>query len=186
MNLIPTIIQNANTKQVLMLGYSNEESLAKTKATGHVWFYSRSKERLWEKGETSHHYLNVVEFFEDCDQDTLLITAVPTGLTCHTGNTSCFGSTPSDALAKTAQIINQRKISVPEGSYTKILFAAGQDKMLAKIVEESGEVVKAALKESEQRLIEESVDLIFHLQVLLVERDISWSQIQTEFARRQK
>lgn len=185
MNLIPTIIQDVVTKQVLMLGYSNEESLAKTKATGHVWFYSRSKERLWEKGETSHNYLNVIEIKEDCDQDTILILAKPEGPTCHTGATSCFGETALDAVAKTAAIIANRKVSAPEGSYTKTLFDAGQDKILAKVAEESGEVVKAALKETDQRLVEESADLIYHLQVLLAQRGLTWEQLQAEFQRRQ-
>lgn len=186
MNLIPTIIQDVNTKQVLMLGYSNAESLANTKATGHVWFYSRSKERLWEKGETSRNYLNVVQILEDCDQDTILILAKPEGPTCHTGSISCFGETPADAVAKTASIVADRKISAPEGSYTKTLFTAGLDKILAKVAEESGEVIKAASKESNQRVTEEAADLIFHLQVLLAERNITWAEVQAEFARRQK
>ncbi len=186
MNLIPTIIQDVTTKQVLMLGYSNDESLAKTKATRHVWFYSRSKERLWEKGETSGNYLNVIEIKEDCDQDTILITAQPAGPTCHTGTISCFGETPTDAVAKTAAVIAARKQSAPAGSYTKTLFDAGQDKILAKIAEESGEVVKAALKETDQRLIEETADLIYHLQVLLAQHHLTWEQLQAEFTKRQR
>lgn len=186
MNLIPTIIQDSVTKQVLMLGYMNEESLAKTKATGHVWFYSRSKQRLWEKGETSKNYLDIVEIFSDCDNDTYLITVRPAGPTCHTGTTSCFGETVKDSIAETAAVIAERKVSAPAGSYTKTLFDAGLDRIVNKVAEESGEVIKAATKESDQRLIEETADVLFHLQVLLTQRGLNWEDIQTEFQKRQK
>lgn len=186
MNLIPTIIQDSVTKQVLMLGYMNDESLAKTKVTGHVWFYSRSKQRLWEKGESSKNYLNVVEIFTDCDNDSYLITAQPAGPTCHTGTTSCFGETVQDSIAKTAAVIAERKVSAPEGSYTKTLFDAGLDRIVNKVAEESGEVIKAATKESDQRLVEEITDVLFHIQVLLTQRGLKWEAVQIEFQKRQK
>ena len=186
MKLIPAIIQDVITKQVLMLGYMTEESLAKTKETKHVWFYSRSKQRLWEKGEVSKNYLNVVEIFEDCDSDTYLITVKPDGPTCHTGTVSCFGVTPKDSIAQTAAVVAERKLSAPAGSYTKTLFDAGLDRIVTKVAEESGEVIKAATKESEQRLIEETADVIYHLQVLLTQRGLAWQDVQAEFQRRQK
>jgi len=186
MNLIPTIIQDSVTKQVLMLGYMTDESLAKTNSTGHVWFYSRSKQRLWEKGETSKNYLNVVQIFSDCDNDTFLITVQPEGPTCHTGSVSCFGDTPTDQIAKTAAVIANRKMNAPASSYTKTLFAAGLDRIVTKVAEESGEVIKAAIKESDQRLVEETTDLLFHLQVLLTQRGLQWDAVQAEFQKRQK
>ena len=145
MNLIPTIIQDVITGQVLMLGYSNAESLAKTKATGQVWLYSRSKERLWEKGETSGNHLNVVQIAEDCDQDALLITVTPAGPTCHTGQVSCFGSTRQGFLYTLAELIVVRQQQLPADSYTTSLFQAGEGKIVAKVIEEAAEVVNAAL-----------------------------------------
>ncbi|MBI2416109.1 MAG: bifunctional phosphoribosyl-AMP cyclohydrolase/phosphoribosyl-ATP diphosphatase HisIE [Candidatus Kerfeldbacteria bacterium] len=186
MNLTPTIIQDASTKQVLMLGYMSEESLAKTRATGRVWFYSRSKQRLWEKGETSHNYLNVVDIFEDCDNDTLLITTQPEGPTCHTGQISCFGeATPCDALAKLEKVIQQRKTILPEESYTTSLFQAGLDRISVKVLEEAAEVVRAATKETPQRLTEETVDLLYHVLVLLVQQGVGYEKIMQELQRRE-
>lgn len=184
MNLTPTIIQDSITKQVLMLGYSNEESLAKTKATGHVWFYSRSKERIWEKGETSGNYLNVVQVAEDCDQDALLITVTPAGPTCHTGQVSCFGSTGQEFLYTLAELIMTRQQQLPAGSYTTSLFQAGTGKIVAKVVEEAAEVMNAALNETPQRLTEEAADLIYHLLVLLTQQGVTLKEVAAELERR--
>lgn len=184
MNLIPTIIQDASTGQVLMLGYSNAESLAKTKATGRVWFYSRSKGRLWEKGETSGNYLKVVQIAEDCDQDTILITVQPVGPTCHTGQVSCFGSTSQGVLYTLAELIMTRQQQLPANSYTTSLFQAGKGKIVAKVIEEAAEVVNAALNETPQRLTEEAADLIYHLLVLLTQQGVTLKEVTAELARR--
>ncbi|MBI4407439.1 MAG: bifunctional phosphoribosyl-AMP cyclohydrolase/phosphoribosyl-ATP diphosphatase HisIE [Candidatus Kerfeldbacteria bacterium] len=184
MNLIPTIIQNADTNQVLMLGYSNEESLAKTKATGQVWFYSRSKQRLWQKGETSGNTLTVQSLSFDCDQDTILIQARPNGPTCHTGQVSCFGSGSQSSLYALAELITARQQQLPVGSYTTSLFQAGRDKIVAKVIEEAAEVVKAALTETPQRLTEEVADLIYHLLVLLTQQGVTLTVVLAELERR--
>lgn len=183
--MIPTIIQNANTKQVLMLGYSNEESLAKTKATGHVWFYSRSKQRLWEKGESSGHYLNVVSIRQDCDQDAILIAVHPEGPTCHTGCVSCFGNdTVSDTLAELAAVIAQRAVAPDMNSYTQRLLNQGRDYICAKVAEESAEVLHAAKHQSAQRVREETGDLLYHVLVLLQQQGVSWTEVMQELRRR--
>ena len=180
MNLIPTIIQNADTHQVLMLGYMSEESLAKTKATGHVWFYSRSKQRLWEKGEASGHYLYVSAIKQDCDQDALLITVSPDGPTCHTGQISCFD------LTALANIIQERKQTQPDNSYTAELLRSGTKAIGNKITEEAIEVVQAARFESKDRLAEESADLLYHMLVLLADKAVLWKEVMAKLdARRQ-
>lgn len=186
-SLTPTIIQDATTLQVLMLGYSNAESLAKTKASGRVWFYSRSKGRLWEKGEVSTNYLNVVEIIEDCDRDAILITARPEGPTCHTGAVSCFGHTSSgsadtktgagDIVIALSQVIAKRKQQLPAGSYTTILFQGGTKAIGNKVTEEAIEVVQAARFESPERLAEETADLLYHLLVLLCEKNVAWESV---------
>lgn len=186
LTLIPTIIQDATTKQVLMLGYSNDESLAKTKATGHVWFYSRSKQRLWEKGEASRNYLNMVEIFSDCDNDTLLITVTPEGPTCHTEAVSCFGATPSDVVARLEQTIEQRQQDMPEKSYTAQLLHDGTKAIGNKVTEEAIEVVQAARFEGQQRLAEESADLLYHLLVLLRDQHTSWCSVLDVLHQRHK
>lgn len=173
MKLIPAIIQNIDTKQVLMLGYMSGESLAKTKATGQVWFYSRSRQRLWEKGETSGNFLNVVGIIEDCDQDALLITVRPDGPTCHTGTTTCFAGT----LEKLITMIAERQNTLPQGSYTASLFNGGTKRIGHKVIEEAIEVVQAARFESKQRLTEESADLIYHLLVLLADQAVTWDSV---------
>lgn len=184
MNLIPTIIQDASTGQVLMLGYSNEESLAKTKATGLVWFYSRSKQRLWQKGESSGHTLAVQMLSFDCDQDTILIQVQPNGPTCHTGQGSCFGSNSQGWLYTLADLIVTRQQQLPAGSYTTSLFQAGTGKIVAKVSEEAAEVVKAALTETPQRLTEEAADLIYHLLVLLTQQGVTLKEVVAELEQR--
>lgn len=185
--LVPAIIQDADTNTVLMLGYVNRESFAKTLKTKKVWFYSRSRKRLWMKGETSGNELKLVEIKIDCDNDALLIKAKPSGPTCHTGTYSCFGEDfKLPELTKLFEVIQDRKNKLPKNSYTTSLFKAGLDKMSLKVTEEALEVVHAAQKETQKRLIEESIDLLYHLFVLLVEKDISLKQVEKEINKRSK
>lgn len=192
--LIPAIIQNAETGMVLMLGWMNHASLQKTLKTKKVWFYSRSKKRLWMKGEVSKNTLQVVTIDLDCDGDTLLIQAIPAGPTCHTGNKSCFQSksptkipAPSaDILSELYTLIDDRKKNMPKKSYTTSLFSKGLLHICAKIYEEAAEVVKAATKETDQRLVEESADLLFHLFVLMTNQGLTLEQLKDELLKRQK
>ncbi len=182
-NLIPAIIQDFATSKVLMLGYMNQAALDKTLETKKVTFFSRSKDRLWTKGETSGNFLEFVSAQPDCDNDAILIKAKPVGPTCHTGTESCFSNQDFN-LADLYALIKKRKAEMPEGSYTTSLFAAGPDRICTKIAEESGEVIKAATKETKQRLVEESVDLIYHLMVLMAEQGISMAEINHEIHQR--
>lgn len=183
--LVPAIIQDAATGAVLMLGYMNKQSLAKTLKTKKVWFYSRSKKRLWMKGETSKNVLTLVKIIPDCDSDTLLVKARPAGPTCHTGVYSCFKeSKNADILLDLFRIIQDRKNKMPKGSYTASLFKAGLDKISLKVSEEALEVVHAVQKQTKTRLIEEPVDLIYHLFVMLVEKNISFKDVADEVDKR--
>lgn len=187
--LIPVIVQDVTTRDVLMLGYMNQAALIKTLQEKLVTFWSRTKNRLWQKGETSGNFLEVVTIEIDCDQDTLLIQAKPQGPTCHLGNTSCFNNKDKqkigiDFLTDLYQLLQQRKLLLPENSYTTSLFKAGVTEMNCKIMEEAAEVVNATLYESKQRLVEESCDLLFHLIVLLVAEEISWRDIVDELVLR--
>lgn len=181
--LVPAVIQDVETLEVLMLGFMNEEALKKTMACGKVTFFSRSKNRLWQKGETSGNFLNVIDIKLDCDNDSLLVLTKPQGPTCHTGKVSCFGKNQFDLL-KLYQLIKERKKRMPENSYTSSLFDAGLEKILAKIEEESKEVLRAARSEGKQRLIEESCDLLYHLFVLLNNEKIDIVDIAEELDRR--
>lgn len=187
-NLVPAIIQDYNGLRVLMLGYMNEESLKKTLKDKKVWFYSRSKQRLWQKGEKSSNFLEVRDVFLDCDKDTLLITVEPAGPVCHTGERDCFGIGEKwfglEAFAALFNLIEKRKELMPEGSYTTSLFKEGLNKICAKIGEESGEVIKAATKETKGRLVSESVDLMYHLFVACVQREMKMEEILSEINRR--
>lgn len=182
--LIPVIIQNYLTSQVLMLGYMNEEAYAKTLETGEVWFYSRSKQRLWKKGETSGNVLRVVSLSIDCDSDTILIQAEPAGPTCHTGLVSCFANADVPMLEELARIIQDRKTIQLEESYTAKLLAGGVEAIGEKIEEEAEEVVRAVREESDQRVIEEAADVLYHLWVLLGYRDVSYTAVLNELKRR--
>jgi len=185
--LIPAIIQDAETQQVLMLGYMNEGSLKKTINTKKVWLFSRSKNRLWMKGEESGNILNIISIASDCDNDTLLIQAKPDGPTCHTNKTSCFGNQNSiNVLLELFQVIKKCKSRMPKNSYTTSLFEGGVDKICDKVEEESLEVIQAATKETKQRLIEESCDLIYHLLVLLANQNIGLNEIFEELKKRRK
>lgn len=167
--LLPAIVQDAETAQVLMLGYMNREALEQTQRTGLVTFFSRSKGRLWEKGETSGHGLELERMELDCDQDAVLVTARPRGPTCHRGSTSCFGEVDAPGLgwlARLAAVIEQRKDASPEGSYTARLLSGDIERIAKKVGEEGVEVALAAVAGGD-RLVEEAADLTYHLLVLL-------------------
>jgi phosphoribosyl-AMP cyclohydrolase / phosphoribosyl-ATP pyrophosphohydrolase len=177
--LVPAIIQDAATKEVLTLAYMNEESLAKTLETGETWFYSRSRQELWHKGETSGNTQTVVSINYDCDQDALLVQVNPKGPACHTGAISCFSEQvfESDApnfaiMSKLEKVIQSREKERPEGAYTTYLFEKGVDKILKKVGEEAAEVIIAAKNRSHEELRWEAADLLYHLQVLLVEQGL--------------
>ena len=183
--LIPAIIQHAQTNQVLMLGYMNEESLAKTKAEGKVTFYSRSKQRLWTKGETSGNFLHVVSIEEDCDKDTYLIKVLPTGETCHTGSYTCFGEKdPSGFLYELQGVIQGRKNQPDEKSYTTSLFKKGTKKIAQKVGEEATEVILEAMDGQKELLIEESSDLLYHFLVLLADQGLKLEDVEAKLMER--
>lgn len=188
--LVPAVVQDANTGAVLMLGYMNKEALAKTLKTKRVWFYSRSKKRLWMKGETSGNILRFVKAATDCDGDALLIAAQPHGPTCHTEKVSCFGDknfeSDGAAFEQLYATIEQRAQTLPKNSYTAHLLRGGLSKISAKVIEESLEVIQAASRETKKRLIEETADLVYHLFVLTVYNKISSSEIAVELQKRRK
>lgn len=168
--LIPAIIQDSKTNKVLMLGYMNEEALSKTIKEGKVTFFSRTKKRLWTKGEESGNFLNVIEIKPDCDNDTLLIKAEPVGPICHTGDDTCFkennfGSV--EFLTYLQNLIDQRKKDMPEGSYTTKLFTKGINKIAQKVGEEAVELIIEAKDNNEDLFKNEAADLLYHLLVLL-------------------
>jgi phosphoribosyl-ATP pyrophosphohydrolase/phosphoribosyl-AMP cyclohydrolase len=178
--LIPAIIQDAKTRKVLMLGYMNEEAYAKTLAEKRVTFFSRSKNRLWTKGETSENYLDVVDVAVDCDQDTILIQANPAGPTCHTGSDTCFNESNTDNAAwldHLKHIIRSRKNASADTSYTASLFQKGTHKVAQKVGEEAVELVIEALMKNDELFKGEAADLIFHLLVLLEDRGIGLEEI---------
>lgn len=184
--LIPAIIQDISTSQVLMLGFMNKAALQKTIKTKKVWFYSRTKKRLWQKGEESQNILRVVSLSLDCDRDTILIQALPAGPTCHTGEISCFKTkeNPNNIIVTLTKLISERKKKLPANSYTTSLFKAGLNKINKKIVEEATEVVMAATGETKKRLTEESADLIYHLLVLLAARGLSFPDVAEVLIKR--
>ncbi|MEK9165568.1 MAG: bifunctional phosphoribosyl-AMP cyclohydrolase/phosphoribosyl-ATP diphosphatase HisIE [Patescibacteria group bacterium] len=185
--LIPAIIQDSITNQVLMLGFMDKAAYAKTIKTKKVCFYSRTKKKLWTKGETSGNFLNVIKIKTDCDSDCLLIKVKPQGLTCHKGKYSCFGEKPAEScqfLFFLFDLIKERKKTLPAKSYTASLFNQGLEKILEKIDEEAGEVQKAAKEESKKRLIEEGADLLYHLFVLMAEKRITLQEIVKELQKR--
>ncbi len=177
MTLKAAIVQDARTNRVLMLGWMNEEAERLTRETGEVWFWSRSRDELWRKGETSGNTLAVEELRDDCDGDALLVRVVPAGPTCHTGSVSCF----APGLWRT---IAQRAAERPGGSYTTELLNAGIGASARKVGEEAVEVAVAALDESDDRLIEEAADLVYHLYVLLAARGLDLAQVEDELAAR--
>ena len=177
--LVPAVVQDARSLRVLMLGYVNQESLQATLETGFVTFYSRSKQRLWKKGETSGHVLRLHNIRLDCDSDTLLIMAEPEGPTCHLGTESCFGNDDAPSLATLADLaatIHQRRLSPEPGSYTAKLFAEGIPRIAQKVGEEAVETALAASTKS-PNLKDEAADLLYHLLVLLEACDTDWLDV---------
>jgi phosphoribosyl-ATP pyrophosphohydrolase/phosphoribosyl-AMP cyclohydrolase len=182
--LIPAIVQDAVTRKVLMLGYMNEESLRITRDRGLVTFWSRSRQELWTKGETSGNYLKVREIIEDCDSDTLLVKAIPTGPVCHTGNDTCFNeeNDPSDATASEfllylEQVICDRRDFPQEGSYTNHLFSRGLNKIAQKVGEEAVELVIESKDDNKDLFLGEAADLMYHLLVLLAAKNVKFSEV---------
>ncbi len=186
--LVPAIIQDAQTKTVLMLGYMNEESLRKTQETGLVTFFSRSRQCLWTKGETSGNYLHVVSIKSDCDNDTLLIQANPDGPTCHTGTDTCWGEenkpNPLLFLSELSDFIEKRHEEMPEGSYTTSLFKDGLNRMAQKVGEEALELVIEATNGTNDRLIYEGSDMLYHLIVLLTTKGLRIEDMAMELMER--
>jgi phosphoribosyl-ATP pyrophosphohydrolase/phosphoribosyl-AMP cyclohydrolase len=204
--LIPAVIQDNVSGQVLMLAYMNKEALVKTLETGRTWFYSRSRQELWMKGESSGHVQAVKEILYDCDEDSILVKVEQTGAACHTGHYSCFyrdikgqevdkpvfnldkvyASTAGSPaiLYELFDIIKDRQAKMPEGSYTTYLFQKGLDKILKKVGEENAEVIIAAKNREKSEVIYETSDLIYHLLVLLVEQEVNISDIFAELKSR--
>ena len=183
--LVPVVIQDEKTLEVLMLGYMNEEAYQKTSSEGKVTFFSRSKNRLWTKGEESENFLHVVDIKEDCDQDALLIKVNPEGPTCHNGTRSCFDTHYNqNFIFELEKIIDHRYNHPLEGSYVNKLRAKGINKIAQKVGEEGVETVIAALNETEHDFINETSDLIFHLLVLMREKNISLSSIAKNLEER--
>jgi len=182
--LIPAIIQDSVTRRVLMLGYMNEESLKITRDRGLVTFYSRSRQTLWTKGETSGNYLQVREIIEDCDNDTLLIKVVPTGPVCHTGSDTCFDEVndpaevaASEFLFYLEEVIHDRREYPQEGSYTNHLFSRGLNKIAQKVGEEAVELIIESKDDNKNLFLGEAADLMYHFLVLLTEKNVQLSEV---------
>jgi phosphoribosyl-ATP pyrophosphohydrolase/phosphoribosyl-AMP cyclohydrolase len=186
--LVPAIVQDAKTKNVLMLGYMNQEAYEKTVETKKVTFWSRSRNCLWTKGETSGNYLNLVNIKVDCDNDTLLVRAIPDGPTCHKGTDTCWGednaSNPLLFLEELQDFIDKRHKDMPEGSYTTSLFKDGTNRIAQKVGEEALETVIEATNGSTGKLVYEASDLIYHLIVLLTSKGLRIEDIATELHKR--
>lgn len=185
--LLPAVVQDAASLRVLMLGYMDRAALLATLASGHVTFFSRSKQRQWTKGESSGHYLDLVAIETDCDRDTLLVSARPHGPTCHLGRESCFPDAPGDGLAFLAElddVVAARERERPAGSYTTGLFERGVRAIAQKVGEEGVETALAAVAEDETALAGEAADLLFHLQVLLRARGLSLADAVTVLQKR--
>ena len=185
--LVPAIVQDCTTLKVLMLGYMNEEALQKTQEEGKVTFWSRSKGRLWTKGETSGNFLYVKDIYVDCDADTLLIKAQPAGPACHRGTTSCF-DTPEDEgfIRELARVIQSRHAEMPDGSYTTKLFIKGPKTIAKKFGEESTECIIEAVAGNRDRFLYEACDVMYHYLVLLEQMGVSLSDIESELALRHR
>lgn len=187
--LVPAIVQDQNTLQVLMLGYMDAEALAKTQETGLVTFWSRSQGKIWTKGETSGNYLHLVSLTVDCDKDTLLVRAIPDGPTCHTGSKTCWGDAVPESqgfIRELEAVVKGRHEQMPEKSYTTSLFKAGTPRMAQKVGEEAVETVIEAVKGDDERMIYEASDLIYHLLVLLVSKGYGIADLEKELVKRHK
>ncbi|CAH6884029.1 putative bifunctional phosphoribosyl-AMP cyclohydrolase/phosphoribosyl-ATP pyrophosphatase [Vibrio chagasii] len=189
--LVPAIVQDFQSSQVLMMGYMNQDALAKTGETGQVTFFSRTKERLWTKGETSGNVLQLVNMSLDCDNDTLLVKVNPIGPTCHLGTTTCWDSDPQEEsqmvwLHQLEQLLAARKDADPESSYTASLYARGTKRVSQKVGEEGVEVALAATSGDKAELVCESADLIYHLMVLLQDQGLSMNDVVNKLKERHK
>lgn len=186
--LVPAIVQDATTKTVLMLGYMNEEAYNRTIATKKVTFWSRSRNELWTKGETSGNFLNLVDIKVDCDNDALLVKAVPVGPTCHKGTDTCWNEknekNPLLFLTELQDFINKRHEEMPEGSYTTSLFKYGLNRMAQKVGEEALELVIEATNGTNERMIYEGSDMLYHLIVLLTSKGMRIEDMAAELAER--
>lgn len=184
--LVPCIVQDANTNVVLMLGYMNEEAYTKTQQEKRVTFYSRSKQRLWTKGETTQHYLNVVSIAIDCDQDTLLIKAIPEGPTCHTGADTCFNEVNRKAwsIHTLEEIVQERKANPNATSYTNKLLASGINKVAQKVGEEAVELVIESKDNNEELFLGEAADLMYHYLVLLAAKGFTLRDVEQVLEKR--
>lgn len=190
--LVPAIVQDARTREVLTLAYMNAESLARTLETGQTWFWSRSRNELWHKGETSGNTQQVVSVTADCDSDALVVLVEPDGPACHTGARSCFDLELNEEqahgglLQELYEVVKTRQRERPDGSYTTYLFDQGLDKILKKVGEESAETIIAAKNDDPKQLVSETADLLYHLLVMLVARDVSLDEVRAELAQRRK
>jgi phosphoribosyl-ATP pyrophosphohydrolase/phosphoribosyl-AMP cyclohydrolase len=188
--LVPAVIQDARTNQVLMVGFMNREALEKTLSDKKVTFWSRTKQRLWQKGETSGNFLEYVSMEKDCDDDSLLIKAIPHGPVCHTNQFTCFGEDEmvdsGSLLHRLEEIIRDRQQKMPEGSYTSKLFKEGTPRIAQKVGEEGVEVALAAVLGDKKRLTEESADLLFHLLVLFRQQEMTLEDVIKELRKRMK
>lgn len=186
--LVPAIIQDATTRKVLMLGFMNEEAYQKTVETKHVTFWSRTRNTLWTKGETSGNFLNLVDIKIDCDNDTLLVQAHPDGPTCHTGTDTCWGeeneANPLLFLSELQSFIDKRKQEMPVGSYTTSLFTKGINKIAQKVGEEALETVIEATNGTSGHLVYEASDLLYHLLVMLTEKGLRIEDVAAELQKR--
>lgn len=185
--LLPVVVQDAVTLKVLMVGYMNREAYEKSVAEGRVTFYSRSRECLWTKGETSGNYLTIKDMYVDCDKDTLLIKAYPAGPTCHRGTTSCFDTPEEEGFIRHLQaVVQQRHRDMPEGSYTTKLFIKGVNKIAQKVGEEAVESVVEAVDGNRDRFIYEASDMIYHLLVLMEQMGCTIEDLEHELSLRHK
>ena len=185
--LLPVIVQNTDTLKVLMLGYMNREAFDTTVATGRVTFYSRSRSRLWTKGETSGNFLSVAAMYPDCDGDTLLIMAHPAGPTCHRGTEACFDTPGAEGFVRRlSALIAERHKQMPENSYTTRLFIKGVKKIAQKVVEEAAESAIEAVDGNRDRFVYEASDLMYHYLVLLEQMGVSVADIEAELHLRHK
>jgi phosphoribosyl-AMP cyclohydrolase / phosphoribosyl-ATP pyrophosphohydrolase len=196
--LVPAVVQDARTGEVLTLAWMNRESLARTLESGETWFWSRSRQALWHKGETSGNVQRVATLGTDCDLDALVVRVNPAGPACHTGARTCFhravegapAPAPAESLGAALDgllsTIAQRKVDLPEGSYTTYLFRAGLNKVLKKVGEETTEVVIAAKEQDDEALAGEVADLLYHLSVMLAARDLSPEEVAKTLAERRK
>ena len=186
--LVPAIIQDAHTKNVLMLGFMNKEAYAKTMETGKVTFWSRSRNCLWTKGETSGHFLHLVDIKNDCDNDTLLVRVNPVGPVCHKGTDTCWAEDnvyePINFLSELQKFIDKRKEEMPEKSYTTALFKKGTKRIAQKVGEEALETVIEAVSGTDESLVYEASDMIYHLLVLLSDKGLSIDDIALELLKR--